>query len=471
MLLSRLSPSFAVLSAVLLAASAPAAQTVVVDDFDNGIGPNEFVFGGGEFGALGAFDEGGGDLSAEFRVDADEYGGFTGFGQPIEGGPLDLTGFDQPVLAFDLDAQGTFTLEINFQNTGGGGEGELRNALRFTLGPGNADGGFRTYRIPLSTFFPTNAASFELDDVFQYVCTILDAVGDGDTNTQETGIYINNVRVEEGLSFVTAAEANGFDDGDFADTNGYFYFAGGEGIVAAATTDTPDGSANAFSGALDGDDYGGFAGFGRTLAAAPVDATGFETINFYLRANGSAVMEFNLQTNAAAGGNEGRERIVVSDTDGAWVPVSLPIRAFIQSSATPPDFSQVYNFVVTIVELQGDGDSNTTEFEFEIDGIGFGSAVGVAVDELPEAFAAAPSVFPNPTAGGATVAFELAAPSDVAVDVIDLLGRRVAEAASGPRAAGPVRLAVPTGDLPSGVYVVRVRTDAGVASTRLTVVR
>ncbi|MEM8599217.1 MAG: T9SS type A sorting domain-containing protein [Bacteroidota bacterium] len=367
------------LAATLALAAAPQAQ-IVIDDFDNGLGPSGFVFQGGGAPVLSTVDLGGGDLSARFEVDADDTGGFAGFGQPIEGGPLDITSLVYPVLVFDLKSQGTFQLEVNFQNTGGGGNGEIRNNLQFQLGAGNEEAGFTTYQLPLSTFFTTNAATFEFDDVAAYVFTIAggpDLVGNSTTGATDTSVEINNVRFVDGLILDTQDEVVDFNSGDFTD---FFFFAGGEGIVATATTDTPDGSANAFSGALDGDDFGGFAGFGRTLVGSPVDVTGSETVNFFLRANGAATLEFNLQTVAGNGENEGRERLQVSDTGGNWIPVSIPIAALVRSGPNPPDFSQVVNFVATIVGLAGDGDSNTTEFTFELDQIGFGSSQVIPVE-------------------------------------------------------------------------------------------
>ncbi|MEM6782982.1 MAG: T9SS type A sorting domain-containing protein [Bacteroidota bacterium] len=380
MLQQLLSPaSFRVALALLATfalAAAPQAQ-ITVDDFDNGLGPGGFVFQGGGTPTLSTVDIGSGDLTARFEIDADATGGFAGFGQPIEGGPLDITGLSQPVLVLDLKSQGTFQLEINFQNTGGGGNGEIRNNLQFQLGAGNEEAGFTTYRIPLSTFLTTNAATFEFDDLANYVFTVAGApVGDG-TGAVDTSVEINNVLIVDGLTLDTQTSVEDFNNADF---NDFFFFAGGEGIAASLTTDTPDGSANAFSGAVDGDDYGGFAGFGRTIPVAPLDITGSETVNFFLRANGSAIIEFNIQTNLSAGGNEGRENIQVTDTGSDWVPVSIPIPAFVQSSANPPDFSQVFNFVATVVGLTGDSDSNTTEFVFELDAIGLGSAQVIPVE-------------------------------------------------------------------------------------------
>ncbi len=99
------------------------------------------------------------------------------------------------------------------------------------------------------------------------------------------------------------------------------------------------------------------------------------------------------------------------------------------------------------------------------------TAVTTAIQPVPQSFASAPTAYPNPASGAATVAFELAGASDVTVDVVDILGRRVATLANGPQAAGNVRLDVQTGAFAPGLYIVRVQTESGVASTRLTVTR
>ena len=472
MTLRLLPPSFlratALLGAALTLAASPAlAQTIVIEDFEAGFA-GEFVFQGAEPGVLGLTSDtpDGSMNAASFFADADEYGGFTGFGQPVMGGPADLSDVEDGVVVFDLAATGTFTLELNFQNTGGGGEGEIRNALRFE----GADGSYQTYRLPLTSFFMTNEAPFEADDVFQYVWTILDATGDGDGNTTETGFLVDNVRVESGLGFSNEIVAESFDSGDFSEGAGFFYFGGP--LNAAPTTDTPDGSANAFSGAIDGDDFGGFSGFGATFADAPIDATQYDALNFFLRTNGEARIEVNLQTGAAAGGSEGRETFVVGDTGGEYLPISIPIEAFIQTSATPPDFTDVFNFVFTFVEIPGDGNADSDEFEFAIDALGFGSqAEPVFAEDAPVELAAAPVAFPNPATARATVALELAEASDVTIDVVDLLGRRVATLADGPQPAGSVRADLDAAALTPGLYLVRVRTATGVATAQLTVVR
>lgn len=449
-----------------VAAPLATAQPLVIDDFEDGNLSTMFVFSGGAPGVLGLTPEtpDGSAFAVQFDVDADRYGGFTGFGQPIDGGAVSITGFQNPVLELDIAATGTFTLEINFQNTGGGGNGEIRNALRFV----GAGGTYRRYALSMASFFTTNAASFEFDDVFQYVFTVLDAQGDGNPATNETRLRIDNIRVVEGQRFENARVAFDFDNGDLSP---FFFFAGGEGISPSLTSDTPDGSPLAFRGQIDGDEFGGFAGFGATIPGAPVDARPFRALNFFLRANSSAVMEVNLQTGAAVGGNEGRERLRVSDTGGAYKPVSIPLEAFIQSSPNAPNLADVYNVVFTFVGVPGDGNTATAEFQFDIDAVGFGVQLPPVSSEAGPEAASRLVAYPNPSAGATTIAFDLAAAAHVHAEVYDALGRRVYTLASGLEAAGPVRLGVPAGALPPGVYTVRVQTSEGVSATRFTVIR
>ncbi|MEM1057536.1 MAG: T9SS type A sorting domain-containing protein, partial [Bacteroidota bacterium] len=138
------------------------------------------------------------------------------------------------------------------------------------------------------------------------------------------------------------------------------------------------------------------------------------------------------------------------------------------------DFSAVGNVVFSFGGLQPNPNMDPPQdFALSFDDIVFsaGPSFETAAGELPEVFAGAPVAFPNPTTGASTVAFELVAPSAVTVDVLDVLGRRVLTLAEGTEAAGLVQLDVPRGSLSTGTYLVRVQTEAGVASTRLTVVR
>ncbi|WP_420456663.1 T9SS type A sorting domain-containing protein [Rubrivirga sp.] len=81
------------------------------------------------------------------------------------------------------------------------------------------------------------------------------------------------------------------------------------------------------------------------------------------------------------------------------------------------------------------------------------------------------SVYPNPVADVATVAFDLGVSASVRLSVVDVLGREVAVAAQGVRPAGSHTATVPTAGLPAGVYVVRLEVEGRVQSQRFTVAR
>ncbi|OZC01801.1 hypothetical protein BSZ36_01635 [Rubricoccus marinus] len=78
---------------------------------------------------------------------------------------------------------------------------------------------------------------------------------------------------------------------------------------------------------------------------------------------------------------------------------------------------------------------------------------------------------PNPARGAATVRYALPAAGPVRLDVVDLLGRRVASLADGEVPAGPQVASFDVGGLAAGVYAVRLQSGEAVRVVRLTVVR
>ena len=101
------------------------------------------------------------------------------------------------------------------------------------------------------------------------------------------------------------------------------------------------------------------------------------------------------------------------------------------------------------------------------------SAPAVAIEDgaLPDAYSVG-SVYPNPTAGGATLTVEVAETQQVRAEIYDMLGRRVFVLQDGVLAAGmPHRLVISDGRLAGGSYVVRVVGERFIEARRLTVVR
>ncbi len=97
---------------------------------------------------------------------------------------------------------------------------------------------------------------------------------------------------------------------------------------------------------------------------------------------------------------------------------------------------------------------------------------GVDTEDGPETDAETRlSVYPNPSAGTATVALTLVEPSEVRIVVYDVLGRAVAVLHAGPLGVGEHALAFDAAGLPAGVYLVRAEGGGFAASQRVTVVR
>ncbi len=115
--------------------------------------------------------------------------------------------------------------------------------------------------------------------------------------------------------------------------------------------------------------------------------------------------------------------------------------------------------------------SSAGEGEIEMKPFTFIGAVDVAEEEAPAAALALGAPYPNPAAGVVTVPVRLSASAQVEVAVFDVLGRRVAPAASGPRSAGDHAVQIDTSVLAPGVYVVRLAADGQVRSRRLVVAR
>jgi hypothetical protein len=78
---------------------------------------------------------------------------------------------------------------------------------------------------------------------------------------------------------------------------------------------------------------------------------------------------------------------------------------------------------------------------------------------------------PNPARSSALVRYALERAGDVRLEVFDVLGRRVATLAEGPRAPGEHAATVATSALPAGTYVVRLEAGGERATQTLVVAR
>ena len=98
-------------------------------------------------------------------------------------------------------------------------------------------------------------------------------------------------------------------------------------------------------------------------------------------------------------------------------------------------------------------------------------ADGTATEPVTGTTLSLAPVRPNPTRGSATVAYTLAAPSDVRLALLDVLGREVRLLDAGARPAGDHAIAVDLAGLPGGVYTYRLQAGGQVVTRRAVVVR
>lgn len=81
------------------------------------------------------------------------------------------------------------------------------------------------------------------------------------------------------------------------------------------------------------------------------------------------------------------------------------------------------------------------------------------------------SMFPNPTNDNAIMFFDLSQDENINLEVVNTMGQRVMVESFGEMLAGNHRVEIPASQLAPGFYFVNLRTNSGVVSTKLQVVR
>jgi hypothetical protein len=80
-------------------------------------------------------------------------------------------------------------------------------------------------------------------------------------------------------------------------------------------------------------------------------------------------------------------------------------------------------------------------------------------------------LYPNPTTDVATLQFDVVKTTNVSVVVLDIAGRVIANVANENMTAGSHKVVINTANIPSGIYNVKIQTEAGSRTERLTVVK
>lgn len=113
-------------------------------------------------------------------------------------------------------------------------------------------------------------------------------------------------------------------------------------------------------------------------------------------------------------------------------------------------------------EFESDGGNNLFIDDVNING----QPVGIGTMDLS---AAGMMVVPNPAGAHAEAVLELDRPMQVQLELIDALGRVTSLQPSRSMATGQHRIALPVQELASGAYLLRMRTEQGVQSSRFVV--
>ena len=114
------------------------------------------------------------------------------------------------------------------------------------------------------------------------------------------------------------------------------------------------------------------------------------------------------------------------------------------------------------------------------EGFGLWASLGASGDLIPlsnvtgiqdvEAISNA-AMFPNPTNDDATMFFDLVENTNINLEVVNMMGQQVFVQSFGDMLSGNHRVEIPASQLNAGFYFVNLRTDNGVVSTKLQVLR
>ena len=234
------------------------------------------------------------------------------------------------------------------------------------------------------------------------------------------------------------------------------------------------------TGGAFGDASGEFAGV-RNEGDRPVDLSScsfvvfdpFSEVVTYAAVTDGTVAGASTYVLATEGGDQGLPAQTLPDSPGAFALVTGTA-----AEGDRLDGDLLGRVVAAVVydrnrDVFGSRGSRPSQAELDAFGEAFAAIFGGQATPTEGGAGVDLSVaaWPNPTAGAATVAFGLAEGGAAHVAVYDVLGREVAVLADGPLARGRHAVAVGSGALPAGAYVVRVTTAAGVQTTRLTVAR
>jgi len=209
----------------------------------------------------------------------------------------------------------------------------------------------------------------------------------------------------------------------------------------------------------------GITGFSEFVVSGTPDVLPVEMGSFEAMVSADVV---ELQWTTLAETNNAGFRVertveTASGQPGAWVEIGSVVGAGTTSAA------QTYRFRDAALPFE----ARTLHYrlrQVDVDGTEtLSDPIRLALG-APDALRFHPP-YPNPATTQVTVRYELPASETVRLELFDTLGRQVRTLVAGERAAGRVETRIPTGDLASGLYFVRLVAGDRVRTQRFTVVR
>ena len=259
------------------------------------------------------------------------------------------------------------------------------------------------------------------------------------------------VRTAGGGAAAWAESFDGLPDGATSD----------DGPTAWSTTAPPNGTFAVQGGAFAANDTKGEG----VWRSGPIPISGTADLSLTVQSAGS--ME-------ASGSAADYLRVSYVLDGGAEVPVAQRAGNFNGDAAETVRVSGLTGSTVQVVvrALTTAGSETYTWDDVSVSGGAAAEVAGLARAALAAPPLSAPvRVFPNPTAGAATLEYGLAEAADVRLEVYDALGRRVAVLADEAQEAGPHRVRFDGGALARGVYHWRLVSGDRVESGRVVLAR
>lgn len=188
-----------------------------------------------------------------------------------------------------------------------------------------------------------------------------------------------------------------------------------------------------------------------------------ELASFDAAQNGSSV---ELAWRTASETNNAGFRVQHEADDGTWTELG-----FVDSKASGGTTTEALSYRFTVDQTLEPGTHRFRLEQVDLDGSTHPSKT-VEVDVQMDRTLSLNAPAPNPTSGQASLSFAVKNETDATVTVYNVLGQKVTTLYQGTPPVGTAKtLTFDTGNLPSGVYLIRLQADGQTQTRRLTVAR